>query len=57
MHLLNYGYALSMAGLSEHTKSLSEMLSYLKQFAQDNNIKEGSWLRGRGWDHDYFSDE
>lgn len=57
MHLLNYGYALSMAGLSEHTNSLSEMLSYLKQFAQENNIKEGSWLRGRGWNHDYFTDE
>lgn len=57
MHLLNYGYALSMAGLSEHTNSLSEMLSYLKQFARDNNIKEGSWLRGRGWNHDYFTDE
>lgn len=57
MHLLNYGYALSMAGLSEHTNSLSEMLSYLKQFAQENNIKEGSWLRGRGWNHDYFVDE
>lgn len=57
MHLLNYGYALSMAGLSEHTKSLSEMLSYLKQFAQENNIKEDSWLRGRGWNHDYFTDE
>lgn len=57
MHLLNYGYALSMAGLSEHTKSLSEMLLYLKQFAQENNIKEDSWLRGRGWNHDYFTDE
>lgn len=57
MHLLNYGYALSMAGLSEHTNALSEMLSYLKQFAQENNIKKDSWLRGRGWNHDYFTDE
>lgn len=57
MHLLNYGYALSMANLSEHTNSLNEMISYLKQFALENNIQKGSWLRGRGWNHDYFTDE
>lgn len=40
MHLLNYGYALSMANLSEHTNSLNEMISYLKQFALENNIQK-----------------
>lgn len=51
MHLLNYGQALHMAPLAEHTGSLAEMLRCLKKAAPDR-----SWIIGRGWNQDRFSD-
>ena len=56
MHLLNYGQSLSMALLSEHTDSLSGMIAYLKDFLKEHPRTNGQWLRGRGWNQDYFSD-
>lgn len=56
MHLLNYGQSLINAKLNEHTSSLKEMLNYLKDFISSSNIKEGQWIRGRGWNQDYFTD-
>lgn len=56
MHLLNYGQALSTAPLSEHTKSLADMLHCLKMFQESHPVADGSWLIGRGWNQDYFSD-
>lgn len=60
MHLLNYGYTLSMAGLSEHTSSLGEMLEYLRTFDREEQTgapgAEVRWLMGRGWNQDYFAD-
>ncbi|MBQ1523007.1 MAG: amidohydrolase [Erysipelotrichaceae bacterium] len=55
MHLLNYGQYLNMARLDEHTTSLQELLSYVKMFREEHDIN-GSWLKGRGWNQDYFSD-
>lgn len=56
MHLLNYGQSLLSAKLYEHTESLAAVLecmsSQLKAFPPEN----GAWLRGRGWNQDYFSD-
>ena len=49
MHLLNYGQALSIARLDQHTSSLLEMLEYIK----DNR---NAWIVGRGWNQDYFTD-
>ena len=57
MHILNYGYALRMADLSEHTGSMREMLQYLKEWIKENQPSQGSWIVGRGWNHDYFQDE
>ena len=51
MHLLNYGQALRMAPLAEHTGSLAEMLRCLKAAAPDRG-----WIVGRGWNQDRFSD-
>ena len=51
MHLLNYGQALHMAPLAEHTGSLAEMLRCLKDAAPDRG-----WIIGRGWNQDRFSD-
>ena len=61
MHLLNLGSTLSMARLSEHTNSLEEMIGHLKEYVQNKKefgqLKEGSWIQGRGFNHDYFQDE
>lgn len=56
MHLLNYGQALNMAPLAEHTGSLADMLQCLKDFAATAPSTRGSWVTGRGWNQDYFSD-
>ncbi len=56
MHLLNFGQTLSMAALSEHTDSLLGMIEYLKDYAKDNPSQKGGWIKGRGWNQDYFSD-
>lgn len=57
MHLLNYGNALGAADLSQHTQSLSGMKEYMKEFIREQSPKPGTWVRGRGWNHDYFEDE
>ena len=56
MHVLSYGVALNAARLDERTDSLSGMLGCLKQFASEHPPREGGWLRGRGWNQDYFTD-
>ncbi len=56
MHLLNYGQSLNMAPLYAHTGSLAEMLACLKDFISVNPGIRGTWLMGRGWNQDYFSD-
>lgn len=56
MHLLNYGNALRMADLSGHTSSMAQMKEFMKQFIRANAIKPGTWVKGRGWNHDYFED-
>ena len=56
MHLLNYGQSLLMAKLNEHTSSLKEMLEYLKEFIDSKEINEKTWIAGRGWNQDYFTD-
>ena len=56
MHLLNFGQSLYAAPLAGHTSSLSELLSFLKEYLFAHPVREGQWLTGRGWNHDYFSD-
>ena len=51
MHLLNYGQALRMAPLAEHTATLKDMLDRLRHTAPDRG-----WILGRGWNQDYFTD-
>ena len=51
MHLLNYGQALRMAPLAQHTGSLADLLACLK-----NTQPDRGWVLGRGWNQDYFSD-
>ena len=56
MHLLNFGQFLYGAQLAGHTSSLSELLSFLKDYLPAHPVCEGQWVTGRGWNHDYFSD-
>ena len=56
MHLLKLGQSLNAAQLAQHTDSLSGMLSYLRDYAASNPPRPGSWLLGRGWNQDYFTD-
>ena len=56
MHLLNFGQSLTMAELAAHTDSLSALLAYLRRFAAALPAGEGRWIRGRGWNQDYFTD-
>lgn len=57
MHLLNFGNTLQMANLAPYTGSLKEVQEAVKQFIREQNIESGKWVRGRGWNHDYFSGE
>ncbi len=56
MHLLNYGQMLNAAQLGDHTESLEDMIQCMIAFAEANPAREGVWIRGRGWNHDYFCD-
>ncbi len=56
MHLLNFGQSLLMAKLNEHTSSLKGMMDYMASFVKERNFKKGQWIRGRGWNQDYFED-
>lgn len=56
MHLLGYGSLLSSAALGSHTGSLKDMIAYMKDFAVSRPSGKDSWIMGRGWNHDYFSD-
>ena len=56
MHLLGYGGTLASARLAPHTGSLAGLLDYVRQYLAENPPAEGQWLRGRGWNQDYFAD-
>ena len=56
MHLLNYGASLGAAKLAEHTGSLTDLQDALRDFLAAHPRKNGAWLRGRGWNQDYFTD-
>lgn len=55
MHLLNYGNSLEQCDLSKYTGSIAELQEGLRSFLRKHALPEGSWLRGRGWNQDYFS--
>lgn len=56
MHLLNYGYALTMAPINMHTNSLEDMLKCFKEYLIEKPDGIGGWILGRGWNQDYFTD-
>lgn len=58
MHLLGLGNLLYTAQLGERTKSLEDMLKCLREFMIASDIQPGTgvWLKGRGWNQDFFTD-
>lgn len=57
MHLLNYGGTLAIADLAAHTGSLEEVVDTMRAYAAAGGFAPGEWVRGRGWNQDYFSGE
>ena len=57
MHLVGYGRLLGEVSLTEHTGSLSKMCDAVRAFIEKNQIPEGAWVCGRGWNQDHFQDE
>ena len=56
MHVLNYGYTLTMCPLAK-VKSITELKQTLKAYIQKEKITKGAFVKGRGWNHDFFEDE
>lgn len=56
MHLIGYGGTTETCDLAPHTQSLADMSDALRRFIAEKNIESDSWVRGRGWNQDYFSD-
>ncbi len=56
MHLIGLGQYLSSARLAGHTDSLAGLLEALRQHIAEHPPRNGGWVRGRGWNQDYFTD-
>lgn len=54
MHLVSYGYSLTMANLNG-TTSIEDIIEKTKDFMKEKNIAPDKWVRGRGWNQDYFT--
>lgn len=56
MHLLSYAVSLEKADLNG-TKSIDEMKERVKNYIKRNNIPEGRWVLGMGWNHSFFKEK
>lgn len=56
MHLLSYGYSLGNVDLVG-SKSIKGIINRTKMAIKNKGIEEGKWVKGRGWNHDYFEGE
>lgn len=55
MHLLNLGIFLYNISLYQHTSSIEDLKTYLKE--EIKKYPQGSFIRGRGYNQDYFSEK
>lgn len=53
MHLYSFGYTLSWVDCSKAT-SIQSIQEIVKSYIEDNKIPKGAWIRGWGWNQDYF---
>lgn len=57
MHVLGFGQKLRMIDLTHCTQSLQALLAGLADYIEKHDWPSDVWLKGRGWNHDYFCDE
>ena len=56
MHVTAFGNFLTIANLGQHTESLQDLVAHMKDFLANHPVDEGHWLRGWGWNQDFFQD-
>lgn len=56
IHLYSLGKSLRSVQLYGCT-SIEEVIARSRKFIKDNNVPEGTFVTGRGWNQDYFTDE
>ncbi|NLD17304.1 MAG: amidohydrolase [Tissierellia bacterium] len=56
LHLGYYGYYASQVDLAG-TKTKKEAIERISKYIEENELKEGQWVLGWGWNHDYFEDD
>lgn len=56
MHLLGYGHTLEMVDLASCTDSIESLIDGVRKYIDVQDWQDGVWLRGRGWNNDYFKD-
>ena len=57
MHVVEYGKLLKEVPLADSTGSVEQVCGRVRDFIRDNQVPEGTWVCGRGWNQDYFQDE
>jgi hypothetical protein len=55
MHFLDFGYSLTKVDLNG-SKSINEIINRTNKFFENKDIKEGDWLKGRGWNQDILEE-
>lgn len=55
-HLVGYGCSINAVNL-ENTTSKEEVVERCRDFIMKNDIPEGRWVYGRGWNQNLFTDE
>lgn len=56
MHVLSLGMFLKDVNL-QTASGINDVIERSKEYIEKNNIMPGTWIRGRGWNHDNFLDE
>ncbi len=57
MHLLNCGYTKYLQVVLQGTKSVADLQQRIEAYITDRKLPAGAWVRGRGWNNDYFEDD
>lgn len=56
MHLIDYGASMQKVNLVG-SKSIEDIIERTRLFILQNRIPKGTWIQGRGWNHDFFNDK
>lgn len=56
MHLFNFANSLNMVDLN-NCSSVEGLIKTIKVFIEEKNIGKNKWVRGKGWNQDYFKTE